>query len=121
MATKKQAASARKRATKTATESPKPPKRVPAHGNGALFVGGVPGNKGGTGRPPNWLREWCDALLADPLAKKQVEEILKDKDHSAFSSMWKAVADRAHGKPKELVEHSGTVTLEALIVESLPK
>lgn len=102
------AATARKSrsaATKRAAKSAKAkPDLIPQPHGGALLSGGVPGNKGGTGRPPNWLKDWCDDLLANPEAKKQVEAILKDRDHSAYASMWKAVADRAHGKPRESVD-----------------
>jgi hypothetical protein len=69
------------------------------------------GNRGGTGRPPNWLREFCDNLLASPKCKRQVKEILEDKSHPAFATMWKAVSDRAHGKPEQTLEHSGTIVI----------
>jgi hypothetical protein len=78
----------------------------------------MPGNKGGTGRPPNWLRDWCDDLLAKPENKEQVELILGDRDHAAYSQMWKAVADRAHGKPAQSITHGVTDSLAALITES---
>lgn len=84
--------------------------KIPQPHGGALNAGGTPGNKGGTGRPPNWLKEWCDDLLADADAKAQVEAILKDNKHQAYATMWKAVAERAHGKPKETVEHTGAIT-----------
>lgn len=85
------------------------PAKVPQPHGGALNAGGTPGNAGG-GRPPNWLKEWCDDLLADADCKKQVEAILKDKGHSAYAAMWRAVADRAHGKPTESVTVTGEVT-----------
>lgn len=65
------------------------------------------GKKGRSGRKPNWLKDWCDDLLARPETKGQVEEILRDKDHAAFRAMWQAVADRAHGKPAQPIQHSG--------------
>ena len=68
-------------------------------------LGAHPGNTGGkkgrSGRRPDWLKQFCDDLLADEAAKAQVTAILRDKDHAAFPTMWKALADRAHGKPKE--------------------
>lgn len=89
---------------KTAKKTAKPSGR---NGN-VLPVGDHPGNTGGkkgrSGRKPNWLKEWCDKLLFDPRCKRQVAKILHDKDHPAFKSMWTAVADRAHGKPKEHVQ-----------------
>lgn len=93
-----------KRAAKTAIA------RIPQKHGGALLAGGVPGNKGGTGRPPNWLRDWCDELLANEKAKQQVEEILQDKDHQAYHQMWKAVSERAAGKPSMSLEVKGEVT-----------
>jgi hypothetical protein len=79
---------------------------------------GNPGNKGGTGRPPNWLREWCDERLADPTAKDAVELILSNPKNPAFVPMWKAVADRAHGKPLQTLDANLTVRLEDIVAES---
>ena len=42
-----------KTAKKTATLIPQP------NGRGALLAGGKPGNKGGTGRPPDVVRQHC--------------------------------------------------------------
>lgn len=96
-------AKARKTAKKTAI-----PEKVPQpNGKGALYAGGVPGNAGGTGRPPNWLRDWCDDLLARPKTQRAVEAILDDKKHPAFAAMWKAVGERAKGKPHQSLEVSG--------------
>lgn len=89
----------------------KPALRTPRHGNGALLVGGKPGNKGGTGRPPEWLKAFCDEILADPRCTSAVESILADREHPMFATMWKACADRAHGKPVQAVTHSGEVGL----------
>lgn len=54
---------------------PKPAKRKPSHGRGLLYVGGVPGNKGGTGRPSNLLRAksgvLCD-LMVEELGRRVV-------------------------------------------------
>lgn len=56
------------------------------------------------GRPPNEFKQWCAGLLDDPECRSQVEEILRDKKHPAFPTMFRTVADRAHGKPKESVD-----------------
>lgn len=109
MAAKKKAQPAKKTPSQTPTR--------PGKFGGSLRSGN-PGNKGG-GRPPNWLKDWCDELLADKDSKQQVQDILKNKDHPAFTQMWKAVADRAHGKAKEHVEHSVDSTLAALLEESM--
>ena len=71
----------------------------------------------GKGRPPNWLKDWCDELLASEKSKAAVEKILSDRDHPAFAVMWRTVADRAHGKPEQSVKHSGTVNVEHLLLE----
>src|SRR5688572_15462436 len=60
------------------------------------------------GRPPTWLRESCDELLYSPKCQAQVKAILEDRNHPAFATMWKAVADRAHGKPTERIESEAT-------------
>jgi len=88
----------------------KPPTKTakPSGRNGnVLPVGAHPKNTGGkkgrSGRKPDWLKRWCDDLLADPKCKSQVKAILQDKDHPAFKAMWSAVADRAAGKPTQAV------------------
>lgn len=93
---------------------PKTPSETPLRrtAKGGLLRTGNPGNKGG-GRHPNWLKDWCDDLLAKRESKAQVEAVLGNAQHPAYASMWKAVADRAHGRPKETVDHtvSGEVTV----------
>ena len=89
-------ANARKTPVKTPVLTAQP------HG-GAIRTGGNPGNRGG-GRPANKFREWCADLLAKPEVEAQVEEILTDKSHPAHATMWKALADRAYGKPVAVVE-----------------
>lgn len=90
--------------------APQTPLRKPKHGHGALLAGGKPGNKGG-GRKPDWLKQWCDDVLADDKSCAQVIAIMRDKNHNAFATMWKAVAERAAGKPAQPVEHSGGITV----------
>lgn len=72
---------------------------------GRIPLGAHPGNTGGkkgrSGRRPNWLREFCDGLLASRKCKAQVKAILEDSSHPAFATMWKAVGERAHGKPEQ--------------------
>lgn len=80
---------------------------VPQPHGGFLIPGAGGGPQPGSGRKPDWLKAWCDDLLASEESKTQVEAILKDRKHPAFSTMWGKVADRAHGKPKETVEHTG--------------
>jgi len=69
------------------------------------------GVKGRSGRRPNWLRDFCDNLLASTKCKAQVRAILADKDHPAFATMWKAVGERAHGKPEQPIDHGGELVI----------
>lgn len=97
---------------------------VPQPHGGALIPGQGRGPAKGApnaGRPPNWLKEFCDDLLADRAAKSQVRAILKDKNHPAFATMWKAMADRAAGKPVQAHEHRLGATLEELVAGSREK
>jgi hypothetical protein len=102
--------------------SPSPRSRKNSVENTAPFrnalgrvTGGNPGNSGGkkgrSGRRPDWIKTFCDDLLASPASKRQVKEILADKNHPAFATMWKAVCDRAHGKPDQTLQHSGTIVI----------
>ena len=59
------------------------------------------------GRPPSEFKEWCKALLNDDTNREQVEKVLANADHPAYKEMWKAIADRAHGKPSQAVELTG--------------
>jgi hypothetical protein len=45
-----------KRARKPRATPPKQPEKIVQPNGSALYSGGVPGNKGGTGRPPNEVR-----------------------------------------------------------------
>lgn len=83
----------------------KTPKLIPQpKGKGALLSGGLEGNKGGTGRPPNWFKEFCEDLLASPDVKKQMEQVAKDKKHPQFSNLLKLIADRGVGPVPTKVE-----------------
>ena len=103
---------AKKSAKKSATGKPFTGADDPRRGRGPKK--GAPN----AGRPTLEFKAWCASMLDDAEKRAKVEEILSDPSHSAYATMWKAVADRAHGKPKEHVEVSGKLTLESLIVES---
>jgi hypothetical protein len=87
---------------KLATEFPK--LIVPAHGRGALLSGGVPGHKGGGGRPPSEVRARCLGSFAERVAV--LEEIADSKDSSPADR--RAAVDTL-GKYAGLlkVEHTG--------------
>jgi hypothetical protein len=46
-----------------------------------------------------------------------VDEILHDSEHPAVVAMWKAVADRAHGRPVQSMKLDITRTLEDALDE----
>lgn len=73
------------------------------------------GKKGRSGRRPNWYKEWCESLLTRASTRKSVRRILRDPDHPAFATMWKALADRAFGKPGQSIEVEGRLTLADLV------
>lgn len=88
------------------------PKRagVPQPHGGVLVPGAGGGPQPGAGRPKDEFKEWCKGLLDDTANRQQVETILGNKDHPAYATMWKSIADRAHGKPAESVTVTGEVT-----------
>lgn len=87
------------------------PNRPQANG-GTLNSGNSAGER--LGRSPDWLKLFCDKALARKASKRSVVRILSNKDHPAFATMWKAAADRAHGKPKESKEISGTLAIRVI-------
>lgn len=98
------AASKEKRDAKLAAELPEAdstvtkPALVPQSHGGALLSGGVPGHRGGGGRPTNQYVEWCRKILET--ADAQVEAILADKNHDAFPTLYKILAEKGHPTPK---------------------
>jgi hypothetical protein len=72
-----------------------------------LPVGNHPGNTGGkkgrSGRKPDWFREWCEELLADPQSKQATEQIIRDKDHPARPAMVKLLVEHRYGKPSQVI------------------
>ena len=94
-------------------ETSVPTSVMPGRFGGTLRRGG--GNPKRTGgRKPDWLREFCDSLLASTKTKAAVKAILADKDHPAFAAMWKAVGERGHGKPSQQVQHAGEVAIRVI-------
>lgn len=105
------------------------PEKVPQPHGGALNAGGTPGNKGGTGRPPTEHLEWCRRVVSDPDAEREVEAVLKDRNHAAFATMWKVMMERGYGKPAQPVTgeggtgpvaHAVHVTVTRRIVRAAP-
>jgi hypothetical protein len=87
---------------KTATETPS--LIVPTHGHGALLSGGMPGNKGGTGRPASEVRARCLGSFAERIAV--LEEIADSRDSSP-SDRRAAVDTLGKYAGLQKVEHTG--------------
>jgi hypothetical protein len=68
---------------------------------GAPLKVGNPGNKGGTGRPPNWWKAECAELASLGAQAARAKQILEDPDHPAWLGAWRFVAEQAHGKPTQ--------------------
>jgi hypothetical protein len=114
---KKRAKPVRKSPKRAAKSSGKSSARVgvPQEHGGVLIPGAGGGAQPGAGRPKNEFKQWCVDLLDDVDNRKQVEDILKDKGHPAYATMFRTIADRAHGKPKEHVQVDVNVSVaEAL-------
>jgi hypothetical protein len=91
--------------------------------NKNLLKAGVKGNKGGTGRPPDWLKEKCQAIverekliefLADVASGKEVDVAIDmgGKAHPVPANCKNRIAaaiellDRGFGKATQAVTHS---------------
>jgi hypothetical protein len=77
-----------RKARKSAKKTAKRPALVPNRdGRGALLSGGVPGNRGGTGRPPNALREEMRGdlgLVLEKLRARYAAGTLDDLEYAQF-------------------------------------
>lgn len=71
-----------KKRRKTPPKTPNGELRVPAHGNGALKTGN-PGNKGGTGRPPNAFQNFVDEVASHPELQRKVRTVLTEPNQGA--------------------------------------
>lgn len=93
--------STKKRAAKSAELIPQP------HG-GALLTGGVPGNKGGTGRPPDWLKALKREAASDAVV--QVKEMLSRRELDA-DQLIKVGKDFDPDEKETAVKHDITIRL----------
>lgn len=83
--------------------SPKTPAKSPAlvpqaHG-GAIHHGGVPGNKGGTGRPPNELKAGWLAAISTPEVAEARRTILANPEHPQWTALYTKLCILAGGLP----------------------
>jgi len=99
---------ATKRARKTAkkTAKPKPRKIRQPKGKGALYAGGVPGNKGG-GRPLDAFKAMCQRLASREETERAVDRILRNQNHPAFMGALKWATEHGYGQPRAAIELTG--------------
>jgi hypothetical protein len=76
------------------------------NGKGALLSGGVPGNKGGSGRPRKAFKKFCRELAASEKYQKALEDAATDDKHDQFIGAAKLVATFATSKPAKKVDHT---------------
>lgn len=88
-----------------------PGMRVPKHGGGRLKTGGTPGNKGGTGRPPDAWKALCRELASSDAMMERAKAVLNVPNHPAWLGAWKFLTEQGYGKPAQPVEHDGTLTV----------
>lgn len=81
--------------------------RVPQPHGGALNAGGVPGNRGGTGRPPDAFRIRMQTILERSETASAVERCLANEGNRNFANVLKFATERAFGATPERIEHSG--------------
>lgn len=87
---------------------------MPKHGNGALLVGGQPGNKGG-GRPPEAFKAMLARLRESPELALSLEQAIQDHTGRGFASALKVLTDYDTDKPAEKKELSGKLEVRVKI------
>ena len=114
MSVKKSAKRPARKTRKTAAKSADPKLVVQEHG-GALLTGGVPGNRGGTGRPPDAFTAMCRELASSQTVELNVRAILENPAHPAYLGALKWASEHGYGKPKQEHELTASDSLAALI------
>jgi hypothetical protein len=94
------------------TPEPKTPPLIPQEHGGALLAGGVPGNKGGTGRPPNVLRSKSRAVYEKFLEWADKEASKDAPDPNVMAQIGRITSSVGIPKQSE-VKHSGLFALAA--------
>lgn len=85
-------------------------------GRGALNSGGTPGNKGGTGRPPDQFKELCRELASGEKTIASVRKILEDSTHTQLVAALRWASEHGYGKPNQPVDVGVSDSLAALIL-----
>ena len=92
---------------KSTKKTARPRKIVQPKGRGALYAGGVPGNKGG-GRPPDEFKAKMAELASSDEALDYLARCLRgDEGPKAAISAQKYAADRGYGKPEQPITVAG--------------
>jgi hypothetical protein len=88
------------------------PLRVPAHGKGALRVGGT---NPGAGRPPGKFKDFLAELRRDPEFQDAVRQAAKDPNSRGFGNALKLLAEYDDEKPAEKRQIVGPVEVHVKI------
>lgn len=101
---------------KTPSKTPQPEMWMQGTNGGKLRCGN-PGNRGGTGRPPNALRDLCREILADEDVQKALWAAARDYQSRGFASVIKLLASYAEGPPLQRHQVKATTSLPPLLVK----
>ena len=104
--------------SKTAKKRARPALIPQPNGRGALLAGGMPGNKGGSGRPPDEFKQLCETLTLTAM-RQHVQTILTNPDHPHFMRALEWASAHRYGKPQQHMDvTSNGQTLEDLLALS---
>lgn len=92
---------------------------MPKHGGARLPVGAHPGNTGGkagrSGRKPDEFKALCAELVSNTQTIRAAGEILADRGHPAWASVFRAIAPYGYGAPPQTLEVTGGTANELVI------
>ena len=102
------------------------PEKVEQPHGGAIYRGGVPGHRGGGGRPPNEFRRRMAELVSAEETEAYLAECLRgEHGPKAFLGALQFAADRGYGKAPQKIEVTDTteaaVTVSAIVEEYWPR
>lgn len=92
------------------------PAKIGQHHGGALYAGGVPGHRGGPGRPPNEFKRQMAALADRGAQVAAARGVLDNPDHPHWLSAWKFVTEQAYGRPSQPIAGDPAQPLTVRIV-----
>ena len=90
--------------------------KVPSHGRGKVRLGSLPGNKGGTGRPPNAFKARMKALADRWAQAAEAKKILDNPEHPYWMHAGRFAAEHGYGKPEQSVQVSTPEPLTIRVV-----